>query len=127
MSRKQYKDLTEQEIFKIVSLLLHTVDEDKDIAEEFNTSTRVVRRIADEYGINIDQRRNAIFLRNQYVWHFKEGSRIRYEAESQFRESVGPGLRKFWAEFEEEKEEEELLDSLEADGLLATDEPDASE
>ena len=123
MSRKQYKDLTEQEILKIVSRLLHTVDEDKDIAEDHNTSTRVVRRIADEYGINIDQRRNAIFLRKQYVWHFKEGGRIRYEAESQFRESVGPGLRKF----EVEKEEEELLDSLEADGLLATDEPDASE
>ena len=123
MSRKQYKDLTEQEILKIASHLMHTVDEDKDIAEGHNTSTRVVRRIADEYGINIDQRRNAIFLRKQYVWHFKEGGRIRYEAESQFRESVGPGLRKF----EVEKEEEELLDSLEADGLLATDEPDASE
>ena len=127
MSRKQYKDLTEQEILNIASRLLHTVDEDKAIAEDHNTSTRVVRRIADEYGINIDQRRNAIFLRRQYVWHFKEGGRIRYEAESQFRESVGPGLRKFWAEFEVEKEEEELLDSLEADGLLATDEPDASE
>ena len=127
MSRKQYKDLTEQEILNIASRLLHTVDEDKDIAEDHNTSTRVVRRIADEYGINIDQRRNATSLRRQYVWHFKEGGRIRYEAESQFRESVGPGLRKFWAEFEEEKEEEELLDSLEADGLLATDEPDASE
>ena len=127
MSRKQYKDLTEQEILKIASHLMHTVDEDKDVAEDHNTSTRVVRRIADEYGIDIAQRRNAIFLRNQYVWHFKEGGRIRYEAESQFRESVGPGLRKFWAEFEVEKEEEELLDSLEADGLLATDEPDASE
>lgn len=98
MSRKQYKDLTEQEILKIVSRLLHTVDEDKDIAEDHNASTRVVRRIADEYGINIDQRRNAIFLRKQYVWHFKEGSRIRYEAESQFRESVAQGLRKFWVE-----------------------------
>ena len=127
MSRKQYKDLTEQEILNIASRLLHTVDEDKDIAEGHNTSTRVVRRIADEYGINIAKRRNAIFLRNQYVWHFKEGGRIRYEAESQFRESVGPALRKFWAEFEVEKEEEELLDSLEADGLLATDEPDSSE
>ena len=127
MSRKQYKDLTEQEILNIASCLLHTVDEDKAIAKDHNTSTRVVRRIADEYGINIDQRRNAIFLRRQYVWHFKEGGRIEHQAEALFRESVGPGLRKFWAEFEVEKEEEELLDSLEADGLLATDEPDASE
>ncbi len=100
MSRKQYKDLTEQEILKIASHLMHTVDEDKDIAEGHNTSTRVVRRIADEYGIDIAQRRNAIFLRNQYVWHFKEGGRIRYEAESQFRESVGPALRKFWVEYQ---------------------------
>ncbi len=127
MSRKQYKDLTDQEVHQITALLLHTVTSEKDIAEEFNTSGRVVRRIAGVLRIDSEKREKAIVLRKRYLELFEEGSRIRHEAESQFRESIGPGLRKFWAELEEEKEEEELLDSLEADGLLATDEPDARE
>lgn len=127
MSQKQYKDLTDQEVFRITSILLHTVTSKKEIAEEFNTSVRVVGRIARVLRIDSEKREKAIALRKRYLELFEEGSRIRHEAESQFRESVGPGLRKFWAELEEENEEEELLDSLEADGLLATDEPDASE
>ena len=127
MPQKQYKDLTDQEVFRITSILLHTVKEEKEIAEEFNTTVRVVRRIARVLRIDSEKREKAIALRKRYLELFEEGSRIRYEAESQFRESIAQGLRKFWAELEEEQEEEELLDSLEDDGLLATDEPDASE
>ena len=127
MSQKLYNGLTDQEVHQITTLLLHTVTGEKDLAEEFNTSVRVVRRIARVLRIDSEKREKAIVLRKRYLELFEEGSRIRYEAESQFRESIAQGLRKFWAELEEEKEEEELLDSLEADGLLATDEPDASE
>ena len=98
MSQKQYKDLTDQEVFRITSILLHTVTSKKEIAEEFNTSVRVVGRIARVLRIDSEKREKAIALRKRYLELFKEGGRIRYEAESQFRESVGPGLRKFWVE-----------------------------
>ena len=127
MSQKLYNDLTDQEVHQITTLLLHTVTSEKDLAEEFNTSARVVRRIAGALRIDSEKREHAIDLRNQYLVLFEEGSLIRHRAEAQFRESIAQGLRKFWAELEEEKEEEELLDSLEDDGLLATDEPDARE
>ena len=98
MSRKQSLDLTDQEVFRITTLLLHTVTEEWEIADEFDTTVSVVRRIARVCRIDSDKREKAIALRKRYLEHFEEGGRIRYEAESQFRESVGPGLRKFWVE-----------------------------
>ena len=98
MSQKQYKDLTDQEVHQITTLLLHTVTSEKDLAEQFNTSGRAVRRIAGVLRIDSEKREKAIILRKRYLELFEEGSLIRHEAESQFRESVGPGLRKFWVE-----------------------------
>ena len=42
MSQKLYNGLTDQEVHQITTLLLHTVTSEKDLAEEFNTSGRVV-------------------------------------------------------------------------------------
>ena len=98
MSRKQYKDLTDQEVHQITSLLLHTVTSEKDLAEEFNTSGRVVRRIASVLRIDSEKREKAIVLRKRYLELFEEGSFRRHEAEVLFRESIAQGLRKFWVE-----------------------------
>ena len=88
MSRKQYKDLTDQEVHQITSLLLHTVTSEKDLAEEFNTSGRVVRRIANVLRIDSEKREKAIVLRKRYL----------ELTEVLFRESIAQGLRKFWVE-----------------------------
>ena len=98
MSQKLYNDLTDQEVHQITTLLLHTVTSEKDLAEEFNTSARVVRRIAGALRIDSEKREHAIDLRNQYLVLFEEGSLIRHRAEAQFRESIAQGLRKFWVE-----------------------------
>ena len=98
MSQKQYKDLTDQEVYQITTLLLHTVTSEKDLAVEFNTSVRVVRRIANVLRIDSDKREQAIDLRKRYLELFEEGSLLRHEAEAQFRESIAQGLRKFWVE-----------------------------
>ena len=98
MSQRQYNDLTDQEVYQISTSLLHTVTEEKDLAEEFNTSARAVRRIAGALRIDSEKREQAIDLRKQYLVLFEEGSLIRHQAEALFRESVGPGLRKFWVE-----------------------------
>ena len=98
MPQKQYKDLTDQEVFRITSILLHTVKEEKEIAEEFNTSVRVVRRIARVLRIDSEKREHAIDLRKQYLNLFEDGSLIRHRAEALFRESITQGLRKFWVE-----------------------------
>ena len=98
MSQKLYKDLTDQEVHQITTLLLHTVTSEKDLAVEFNTSVRVVRRIANVLRIDSDKREQAIDLRKRYLELFEEGSLLRHEAEAQFRESIAQGLRKFWVE-----------------------------
>ena len=98
MSQKQYKDLTYQEVFRITSILLHTVTDENEIAAEFNTSVRVVRRIARVLRIDSEKREKAIVLRKRYLELFEEGSLIRHKAEAQFRESIAQGLRKFWVE-----------------------------
>ena len=98
MSQKLFKDLTDQEVHQITTLLLHTVTGEKDLAEEFNTSVRVVRRIASVLRIDSEKREHAIDLRKQYLVLFEEGEQIRLEAEAQFRESIAQGLRKFWVE-----------------------------
>ena len=98
MSRKQYNDLTDQEVHQITTLLLHTVTEEKDLAEEFNTSARAVRRIAGALRIDSEKREHAIDLRKQYFNLLEEGSLIGHRAEALFRESIAQGLRKFWVE-----------------------------
>ena len=98
MPQKQYKDLTDQEVFRITSILLHTVKEEKEIAEEFNTSARAVRRIAGAIRIDSEKREHAIDLRKQYLNLFEDGSLIKHRAEALFRESIAQGLRKFWVE-----------------------------
>ena len=98
MSRKQSLDLTDQEVFRITTLLLHTVTDENEIAAEFNTSVRVVRRIARVLRIDSEKREKAIALRKRYFELFEEGSLIRHKAEAQFRESIAQGLRKFWVE-----------------------------
>ena len=98
MSLKKYANLTVQEVHQISTLLLHTVTSENEIAAEFNTSVRVVRRIARVLRIDSEKREKAIALRKRYIELFEEGGRIRHEAEAQFRESIAPGLRKFWVE-----------------------------
>ena len=98
MSQKLFKDLTDQEVHQITTLLLHTVTGEKDLAEDFNTSVRVVRRIASVLRIDSDKREQAIDLRKRYHELFAQGSFFRYEAEVLFRESIAQGLRKFWVE-----------------------------
>ena len=98
MSQKLYNGLTDQEVHQITTLLLHTVTSEKDLAEEFNTSARVVRRIANVLRIDSEKREHAIDLRKQYLVLFEEGSLIRHRAEALFRESIAQGLRKFWVE-----------------------------
>ena len=98
MSLKKYNDLTDQEVHRITTLLLHTVTSEKDLAEEFNTSGRAVRRIAGALRIDSEKREHAIDLRKQYLVLFEEGSLIRHRAEALFRESIAQGLRKFWVE-----------------------------
>ena len=98
MSRKQYNDLTDQEVHQISTLLLHTVTGEKDLAEEFNTSARAVRRIAGALRIDSEKREHAIDLRKQYFNLLEEGSLIGHRAEALFRESIAQGLRKFWVE-----------------------------
>ena len=98
MSQKLFNDLTDQEVHQITTLLLHTVTGEKDLAEEFNTSVRVVRRIASVLRIDSDKREHAIDLRRLYLELLEEGSVLRFEAEVLFRESIAQGLRKFWVE-----------------------------
>ena len=100
MSLKKYNDLTDQEVHQISTLLLHTVTGEKDLAEEFNTSARAVRRIAGALRIDSEKREKAIALWKQYLEILKEGSLIGHEAEALFRESVAQGLRKFWVEYQ---------------------------
>ena len=98
MSLKKYNDLTDQEVHQISTLLLHTVTGEKDLAEEFNTSARAVRRIAGALRIDSEKREHAIDLRKQYFNLLEEGSLIGHRAEALFRESIAQGLRKFWVE-----------------------------
>ena len=98
MSQKLYNDLTDQEVHQITTLLLHTVTSEKDLAEEFNTSGRAVRRIAGALRIDSEKREKAIALRKQYLELLEEGSLIGHQAEALFRESVAQGLRTFWVE-----------------------------
>ena len=98
MSQKLFNDLTDQEVHQITTLLLHTVTGEKDLAEEFNTSVRVVRSIANVLRIDSEKREHAIDLRKQYLVLFEEGSLIRHQAEALFRESIAQGVRKFWVE-----------------------------
>lgn len=98
MSQKLFNDLTDQEVHQITTLLLHTVTSEKDLAEEFNTSVRVVRKIASVLRIDSEKREHAIDLRKQYLNLFEDGSLIRPRAEALFRESIAQGLRKFWVE-----------------------------
>ena len=98
MSQKLFNDLTDQEVHQITTLLLHTVTGEKDLAEEFNTSVRVVRSIANVLRIDSEKREHAIDLRKQYLILFEDGSLIRHRAEALFRESIAQGVRKFWVE-----------------------------
>ena len=98
MSQKLYNVLTDQEIHQITTSLLHTVTSEEDLAKEFNTSGRVVRRIANVLRIDSEKREHAIDLRKQYLVLFEEGSLIRNRAEALFRESIAQGIRKFWVE-----------------------------
>ena len=89
MYQKQYKDLTDQEVFQITALLLHTAKSEKDIAEEFNTSSRAVRRIAGVLRIDSEKREKAIIPKKRYVWHFQEGGRVRFWVEDQNLKDIG--------------------------------------